>query len=114
VPSSVIPNGATNRAESDRLGINQIHYGDPRQLLNRIEPESIALSFWSPPYFVGKSYEKRVTYEEWQGLLAKVIRLHQPILKPGAFLVVNIADILCFVDPTLPRIQAESLGSQRG
>jgi site-specific DNA-methyltransferase (adenine-specific) len=35
------------------------------------------------------------------------------LLKPGGFLAVNIADILCFADPTLPRIQAENLGGHR-
>jgi len=71
------------------------------------------LSFWSPPYFVGKAYEKGVTYPQWQELLDKVIRLHQPIIKPGGFLVVNIADILCFADPSIPRFQAESHGPNR-
>lgn len=46
-------------------------------------------------------------------MLAEVIRLHYSILKPGGFLVINIADILCFPDPTMPRIQARNLRRQR-
>ena len=38
---------------------NEIHCGDARDMLKRIRPDSAALSFWSPPYFVGKSYEKK-------------------------------------------------------
>jgi DNA modification methylase len=106
-------NGASSSPVGDLLAINQIHLGDCRQFLPRIAPESIALSFWSPPYFVGKSYEKDITFEQWQDLLAETVRLHYPILRPGAFLVVNIADILCFADPSIPRIQAESHGSNR-
>ena len=40
------------------LGDNEIYLGDARHLIKRIHPESVALSFWSPPYYVGKSYEK--------------------------------------------------------
>jgi site-specific DNA-methyltransferase (adenine-specific) len=45
--------------------------------------------------------------------LTAVIAKHETILKPGGFLAVNIADILCFADPLLPRIQAEKLGGHR-
>lgn len=106
-------NGAASHVAAGPLTVNQIHHGDCRQLLPRIQSESIALSFWSPPYFVGKSYEKDTTFEQWQDLLTVAIRLHYPILRPGAFLVINIADILCFADPSVPRIQAESHGSNR-
>src|SRR5438309_1928613 len=92
---------------------NAIYVGDAKDLLGKIEPESVALSVWSPPYFVGKSYERDLTFESWQSLLGTVIAWHFQVLKPGAFLVVNIADILCFPDETLPKIQAENLGGHR-
>ncbi|MBQ6771446.1 MAG: site-specific DNA-methyltransferase [Bacteroidales bacterium] len=86
------------------LDINTVYCGDSRQLMKQIEPESIALSFWSPPYFLGKEYEKDNTYESWQQLLKEVIELHFDILKPGGFMVINIADILAFQDEKMPRI----------
>jgi hypothetical protein len=95
------------------LEINQIHMGDARQLLPTIEPESIACSVWSPPYHLGKLYEKGQSFEEWTELIQKVIHLHYPVLKPGGFLVVNIADILCFPDPNMPRFQAQNIRRQR-
>jgi site-specific DNA-methyltransferase (adenine-specific) len=95
------------------LAIDQIHQGDARELVGRIAADSVALSVWSPPYFVGKSYERGWRFSEWQDLLATVIGLHFRVLKPGGFLAVNIADILCFADPALPRIQAEKLGGHR-
>lgn len=95
------------------LKVNQIHQGDAVELLPQIERDTIACSVWSPPYHVGKDYEKQYTYEEWVDLLKEVIRLHYPIIKPGGFLVVNIADILCFSDKTMPRIQALNLNRQR-
>lgn len=91
------------------LSTDQIYQGDARDLLKRIRPESVSLSFWSPPYFVGKPYEKHLTFEEWKELLKTVIRLHFDVIKPGGFLAINIADILAFPDPDMPRIQAEAL-----
>jgi DNA modification methylase len=88
------------------LTVNAIHTGDARDLLPQIERDSVALSVWSPPYHVGKSYEKDMTFDEWQNLLRDVIALHQTILKPGGFLAINIADILCFRDESMPKIQA--------
>ena len=86
------------------LDINTVYCGDSRELMTQIEPESVALSFWSPPYFLGKDYEQDNTYESWQELLKEVIALHFDILKPGGFMVINIADILAFQDEKMPRI----------
>lgn len=86
------------------LDINNVYCGDNRDLMRQIEPNSISLSFWSPPYFLGKDYEKDSTYDSWQKLLKEVIELHYNVLKPGGFLVINIADILSFQDEKMPRI----------
>lgn len=95
------------------LGPNEIHHGDACELLPKIEPNSVALSVWSPPYFVGKDYEAHLTFEHWQKLLETVIKLHFKIIKPGGFLAINIADILCFKDTEMPRIQAEAVNKKR-
>ncbi len=92
---------------------NRLYCGDSRTLLRQIEPEAVALSFWSPPYFVGKSYERHLSFEQWQDLLREVIRLHFNVIAPGGFLAVNIADILAFPDPEMPRIQADNISSKR-
>lgn len=95
------------------LASNKIYLGDTRELLRQVRPESVALSFWSPPYFVGKSYESHLTYSEWCTLLATTINLHLPIIKPGGFLVINIADILCYPDSSMPKIQADTVSQKR-
>jgi site-specific DNA-methyltransferase (adenine-specific) len=92
---------------------NEIYHGDSRDLLSLIQPNSIALSVWSPPYFVGKEYEASLSFDDWQELLASTINCHFPILKPGGFLVINIADILCFKDDNMPRVQAEAVNRKR-
>lgn len=88
------------------LSLNDIHQGNTPDLIKKIEPNSLALSFWSPPYFVGKDYEKDATFDSWQLLLKETIEGHVNALKEGGFLVINIDDILAFPDPALPKIQA--------
>ena len=98
---------------SNYLTPNGIYHGDSRVLLKKIEPESIALSVWSPPYYVGKEYEKYLSFDGWQSLLATVIGSHFALIKPGGFLVINIADILCFKDDSMPKIMAENVSGRR-
>ena len=88
----------------NKLEVNNIYLGDSCELLKAIEDNSVSLSFWSPPYFLGKEYEEGESYDSWQTMLKTVITEHYRILKPGGFLVINIADILSFEDPKMPKI----------
>ena len=51
------------------LEIDRIYCGESEAIMQQIEPNSIAVSVWSPPYHVGKNYESGQTYEEWQKCL---------------------------------------------
>src|SRR5438105_14149943 len=62
----------TPTSERGHLGIDKVHEGDARILLPEIAPNSVAVSVWSPPYFVGKSYEAHLEFEDWQSLLRDV------------------------------------------
>lgn len=86
---------------------NAIYQGDAAELIKLILPNSIAVSVWSPPYFVGKEYERSLTFKDWKELIRTVIFGHYQAITPGGFLVINIADILCFKDPEMPRVQAD-------
>lgn len=97
----------------DRLTANTIYNGDSRELMRMIEPGTISLSFWSPPYFLGKDYEQGESYDSWQEMLRTVIGLHKEALKPGGFLVINIADILSFQDENMPRIMGLNPASRK-
>ena len=98
---------------SNKEYLNKTTCADARLILPKLDENSIALSVWSPPYHVGKDYEKDQSYEEWKALLREVIALHQPIIKEGGFLVVNIADILCFQDDSMPRFMADVVSGKR-
>ena len=88
---------------------NAVYQGDATELLKKIRPNTIAVSIWSPPYFVGKTYEKHLTFDCWKKLLKNVIANHFPIIKPGGFLAINISDILVFKDKDMPKIQADAI-----
>jgi site-specific DNA-methyltransferase (adenine-specific) len=97
----------------DYIKVNDIYLGRSEELMKRIAPDSVALSFWSPPYFVGKEYEQNETYDTWQEMLKTVIQLHAQVLKPGGFMVINIADILAFKDENMPRIQGMNISKHK-
>lgn len=111
-PSPLLGDDAADHGTA-LLQDNSIYCGDARHLMRRIRPDSVALSFWSPPYFVGKPYERSLTFEGWAALLQEVIALHHAAMMPGGFLVINMADILSFPDPEMPRIQADDLSHKR-
>lgn len=96
-----------------QIKVDQIVCGSSEHLMRMLDDESIALSVWSPPYHVGKEYENGQSYEQWQQMLREVIQGHYRALKPGGFMVVNIADILCFPDPQMPRIQLPNPNKHR-
>ena len=100
-------------SDAEFLAADSIYQMDARAGMARLRPASVALSFWSPPYFVGKSYERGLTFRQWQSLLAETIALHHDALRPGGFMVINIADILCFQDSAMPRIQASKPGARK-
>ena len=97
----------------DFLKHNTLHEGYAQSKMLEIESGSVALSFWSPPYFVGKDYEENETYDSWQALLKTVVENHSTVLKPGGFMVINIADILSFKDKAMPKMQVSNLSLQR-
>ena len=100
--------------ESCGLNIfNQIVTADARCHLQKLPEDSVDLSFWSPPYYVGKAYERDLTFDGWCNLLREVIACHTRILKPGGFLVINIGDILCFKDDAMPRFQSNNVQGKK-
>ena len=95
------------------VAVDRILTGDARQCLKELPEACIDLSFWSPPYYVGKSYERDMTFADWSNLVRDVIHCHTRIIKPGGFLAVNIGDILCFPDATIPKFQADNVRGKK-
>ncbi len=93
--------------------LNRVHVGDAREVMSTFPHNSIDLSFWSPPYFVGKNYESYLNFQDWKDLLRGVIFEHARIMKEGAFMVININDILCFADQNMPRFMANNVSNKK-
>lgn len=93
--------------------IDKIYQGFSEEIMPKIQLNSVACSIWSPPYHMGKEYEKGQTFTEWKKMLENVIRLHFDVLKPGGFMIINIADILCFPDENMPKIQLSNPGKHK-
>jgi DNA modification methylase len=95
------------------LAYDQIHLGDCRDLLAQLDTETVDLLFTSPPFHVGKSYERDCSTADWEALLVNAVQLGAAALKPGAFFVLNVADIRAYPDPELGVVQAECIHWRR-
>lgn len=60
-----------------------VFHGDCRDLLRDIPDDSVQLFVTSPPYNIGKRYEKKSTLEDYLARESKVIRLCVEKLRPG-------------------------------
>jgi len=95
------------------IEIDQIYNEDCLEGMKRIDDASVDCVVTSPPYFVDKEYEHGTTYNEWQSLLQDFIAQSVRILKPGGFMVINIADILTFKDEQMPRFMANNPANRK-
>jgi modification methylase len=70
----------------------QLIKGNCLDIMKEMSDNSIDLIITSPPYFVKKEYEKKVTYEEYCELIQTVLLETNRLLKPGAYAVYNFGD----------------------
>lgn len=104
---------ATKHKLNSAFSFNRILHGNAPNILGTLPDNSVDLSFWSPPYFLGKSYEKDLSFDDWKKLISDTIAAHFRIIKDGGFLAINIADILCFPDENMPQFQANNLSGKK-
>lgn len=75
------------------MNLNKIYQGDSRHLDN-IESESVHLTVTSPPYYVGKEYEKYLpSLESYFKMLREVFQEVVRVTVPGGKIIINIGDI---------------------
>jgi len=58
-----------------------------------IPDDTVDLVVTSPPYFVGKEYEKKVGWAEYESLMANTYKEVKRILKPGKYFVINYGEM---------------------
>jgi modification methylase len=75
------------------MDLNKIYQGDSRKL-DKIEDECVHLTVTSPPYYVGKKYEKYLpTLESYFKMLVEVFQEVVRVTVPGGKIIVNLGDI---------------------
>jgi site-specific DNA-methyltransferase (adenine-specific) len=80
---------------------NQIHASyldtficaDSRNLAQYLPDNSVHLTVTSPPYNVGKQYDKDLTFEEYMKLLEDVFREVVRVTVPGGRICINVANL---------------------
>lgn len=100
IPSPVIDQGriaptptTTDRAYTDPIRPDSLRVGDAVDLLERVPPESIQLSCFSPPYSIGKQYGEFADDLEmggWYDLMTDVFAQLFRATKPDGKVVVNV------------------------
>lgn len=64
------------------VGRSQVHNGDATEILPTIEGESVGLVVTSPPYNIGKSYEKRTSLAQYVEFQRAIIQECHRLLRP--------------------------------
>jgi len=68
------------------FGAAHIEYADNRDFMRSLQPESIQLIVTSPPYNIGKDYEKRQSLDVYLSQQRETIELAERLLRPGGSL----------------------------
>jgi len=63
------------------------------ETMGELADNSVALMVTSPPYHVGKEYDSNSSFEEFLGLLRRVLAETHRVLEPGGRAVVNVANL---------------------
>ncbi len=75
------------------MELNKIYHGDSR-ILDKIDDNSVHLTVTSPPYYVGKEYEKYLpTLDSYFRMLRGVFQEVHRVTVPGGKIIINIGDI---------------------
>jgi DNA modification methylase len=74
---------------------NTIDCGDSEELLATLPPESVGLTFTSPPYFNARpEYAEYSDYDSYLDKMRRIIRLCHRVLSEGRFFVLNSSPVL--------------------
>jgi DNA modification methylase len=74
--------------------VDSIILGDSRESSNY--PDKIHLTVTSPPYYVGKDYEKDYSFDDYRAMLKEVFHNVAKNTVEGGKIAINIADIAAF------------------
>jgi len=74
------------------ININKI-FCKSSEAMTELPDNSVHLMVTSPPYNVGKDYDKNLSLEEYRGLLKRVFKETYRVLVPGGRACINVANL---------------------
>ena len=81
-------------SESPDFLKNTVIEGDVRDILKKVDNESIHLTFTSPPYYNARDYSIYKSYEEYINFLTDVFAEVHRITKEGRFFILNTSPVI--------------------
>ncbi len=63
------------------------------EAMAELPDNSVALMVTSPPYHLGKDYDAEGSFEDYLGMLARVMAEVHRVLEPGGRAAVNVANL---------------------
>lgn len=83
------------KVQTPDMDIPGVYIKDSRDM-SELPDKSVHLIVSSPPYNVGKEFEKGVSFEEHQEMIQEVLKECNRVLKPGGIMALNVGDIINF------------------
>jgi DNA modification methylase len=73
--------------------VTDVVFARSAERMDELRDNCVALMITSPPYHVGKDYDSNDTFDDYLGLLRRVLRETYRVLEPGGRAVVNVANL---------------------
>ncbi|MGC8472143.1 MAG: DNA-methyltransferase [Acidimicrobiales bacterium] len=83
----------TTDRQTSEPGVADEVFEHTAEHMEELPDDSIALMVTSPPYHVGKDYDSDASFEDYLGLLERVLSETYRVLQPGGRAVVNVANL---------------------
>jgi site-specific DNA-methyltransferase (adenine-specific) len=105
---------AENTCKICPLGVGvKLLKGDCVELMKGISRESVDLVVTSPPYGVGKMYERKGSFIDWKALMLAAFSKMSDLVKSSGIVVIVIADLRCYQDPKISPVRADVIKRQK-
>ena len=68
---------------------------DSAKFIHRLEPDSVDMLVTSPPYFIGKEYDKSTQVADFNEIILKLVPNLEKVIKPGGSVCWQVGNHVC-------------------